>query len=124
MRLGGLIGYQIGSHAFADRMLPPCAFQFQHIIFFQVQCFPTYSVLAALGNPTVDYFSLDVEGAEFPILKTIPWDKMTVKLLGIEIAHLGKVFEGTWQDVSKYLFNEDFIMIAQSTNDMFYEYSP
>ena len=99
-------------------------FKFSTLIFFQVQCFPTYSVLAALGNPTVDYFSLDVEGAEFPILKTIPWDKMTVKLLGIEINHLGKVFEGTWQDVSKYLFNEDFIMIAQSTNDMFYEYSP
>jgi len=90
----------------------------------KVQCFPIYSVLAALGNPTVDYFSLDVEGAEFPILKTIPWDKMTVKLLGIEIAHLGKVFEGTWQEVSKYLFHKDFIMIAQSVNDMFYEYSP
>ena len=26
-----------------------------------VQCFPIYSLLLALGNPTVDYFSLDVE---------------------------------------------------------------
>jgi hypothetical protein len=29
----------------------------------------------ALGNPTVDLFSLDIEGAEYPVLQTIPWDK-------------------------------------------------
>jgi hypothetical protein len=26
-------------------------------------CFPLYSILLALGNPKVDYFSLDIEGA-------------------------------------------------------------
>jgi len=41
------------------------------------QCFPLYSLLLALGNPTVDYLSLDVEGTELGILKTIPWDKVT-----------------------------------------------
>jgi hypothetical protein len=40
------------------------------------QCFPLYSLLLALGNPTVDYLSLDVEGTELGILKTIPWDKV------------------------------------------------
>ena len=33
----------------------------------QVQCFPLYSVLQALDNPKVDYFSLDIEGAEYPV---------------------------------------------------------
>jgi hypothetical protein len=42
----------------------------------QKQCFPLYSLLLALGNPTVDYLSLDVEGTELGILKTIPWDKV------------------------------------------------
>ena len=42
----------------------------------RVQCFPLYSILMALGNPTVDYFSLDIEGAEFPVLKTIPFEKV------------------------------------------------
>ena len=37
---------------------------------------PLYTLLLAMGNPTVHHFSLDVEGAEFPILKTIPWDKV------------------------------------------------
>ena len=41
-----------------------------------LQCMPLYTILLAMGNPTVHYFSLDIEGAEFPVLKTIPWDKV------------------------------------------------
>ena len=33
----------------------------------KVQCFPLYSVLRAIGNPRVDYFSLDIEGLEFQV---------------------------------------------------------
>ena len=33
----------------------------------KVQCFPLYSVLRAIGNPRVDYFSLDIEGPEFQV---------------------------------------------------------
>ena len=38
----------------------------------RVQCFPLYSILLALGNPTVDYLVLDIEGAELQVLKTVP----------------------------------------------------
>ena len=34
----------------------------------------------ALGNPHVDYFSLDIEGAELAMLKTLPWDKIKAVL--------------------------------------------
>ena len=27
-----------------------------------VRCFPLYSILLAIGNPTIDLFSLDIEG--------------------------------------------------------------
>ena len=43
-------------------------------------CLPLYSILLAMGNPTVDYFSLDVEGAELSILQAIPWDKVDIKV--------------------------------------------
>lgn len=43
-------------------------------------CFSFYSILLAVGNPVVDYFSLDVEGAELPILKSIPWEKVNIKV--------------------------------------------
>ena len=46
----------------------------------QVLCFPFHSILSAIGNPSVDYFSLDIEGIELDVLKTIPWDKVDIKV--------------------------------------------
>ena len=43
-------------------------------------CLPLYSILLSIGNPTVDYFSLDVEGAEMGILESIPWDKVDIRV--------------------------------------------
>jgi len=40
-----------------------------------VQCFPMYSILAALGVKHVAYFSLDIEGPEVEVLKTLPLRK-------------------------------------------------
>ena len=34
---------------------------------YDLQCFPLYSLLLAVGNPTINYFSLDIEGAEFQV---------------------------------------------------------
>ncbi|KAF2367962.1 Methyltransferase FkbM [Trinorchestia longiramus] len=52
-----------------------------------VQCFPLISYLEALNVTTVDYFSLDVEGAEYKVLQTIPWDKVDIKTLSVEYLH-------------------------------------
>ena len=56
----------------------------------RIQCIPLYSLLLALGNPTVHYFSLDIEGAELAVLKTLPWDKVDIELVMIEINHSDK----------------------------------
>jgi len=37
------------------------------------------SAIVSRGKIWIDYFSLDVEGAELAILKTIPWDKVDIK---------------------------------------------
>ena len=58
-----------------------------------LQCMPLYTILLAMGNPTVHYFSLDIEGAEFPVLKTIPWDKVQVIKIDsryIDCRHIAK----------------------------------
>ena len=44
-------------------------------------CLPLHSILLSIGNPIVDYFSLDVEGSEMGILRAIPWDKVQIKVL-------------------------------------------
>uniref|UniRef100_A0A8D8YZ02 Protein Star n=1 Tax=Cacopsylla melanoneura TaxID=428564 RepID=A0A8D8YZ02_9HEMI len=53
----------------------------------KVQCFPFYSFMLALDMNTVDYFSLDVEGAELNILRTIPFDKIEIKVMSVEWLH-------------------------------------
>ncbi|XP_021374161.1 protein Star-like [Mizuhopecten yessoensis] len=53
----------------------------------QVQCFPIYSVLLAMNRTTVDFFSLDIEGDELGVLKTIPFEKVDIKMLAVEYSH-------------------------------------
>ena len=40
-----------------------------------------YSILLAANRTTIDFFSLDVEGSELDVLKTIPWDKVDIKVI-------------------------------------------
>ncbi len=52
-----------------------------------VPCFPLESILAALNRTHVDYFSLDVEGKEMEVLKTIPFDRIQIDTLSVEYIH-------------------------------------
>lgn len=49
-----------------------------------VYCFPVNSILRAINQTTVDYFSLDVEGSEPYVLKGIDFDKIKIKVFRIE----------------------------------------
>ena len=49
------------------------------------------------------YFSLDVEGSEFQILKTIPFHNVDIKVINLEINHVGEIFPGILKDILKYL---------------------
>ena len=60
----------------------------KHIL--PVYCFPLYSILLAMNQTHVDYFSLDVEGFELEILKTIPFDKLDITTFSVEYAHAPK----------------------------------
>ncbi len=51
----------------------------------RVQCFPFFSFIAALDIKVVDFLSLDVEGDELKILKTIPFDRVFIKVIAVEI---------------------------------------
>jgi hypothetical protein len=64
--------------------------------------------LQFLGNPKVDLFSLDIEGAEFQVLKTLPWDKVDIKVLLVEVDHLGKVFEGDLKSFDEFLVSKGY----------------
>ena len=83
------------------------------------QCFPLYSYLAALDYPTVNLLSLDIEGAEFEVFKTIPWDKVRIELIMIEVNHSNKeeienVMANAGYEVYKQLKNQDVIYKLKS----------
>ena len=46
--------------------------------------FPLETLLLALKQNTVGVFSLDVEGVEFEVLNTIPFDKIEIKVMTVE----------------------------------------
>ena len=53
------------------------------------QCFTLHSLLLAVGQTEVDYFSLDVEGPELEILQTIPFDEVKINVISVEYRVLG-----------------------------------
>lgn len=50
----------------------------------EVLCIPLYSILKAISMTHINFFSLDVEGAEMDILRTIPFNLVTIELFLIE----------------------------------------
>ncbi|KAK7084815.1 hypothetical protein SK128_005770 [Halocaridina rubra] len=54
----------------------------------KIKAYPLYSLLKAINVTTVDFFSLDVESQEIPVLRTLPWDKIKFKVLCIETIRL------------------------------------
>ena len=46
-----------------------------------MQCMPFYSIIEALGNPRIDFFSLDIDGVDLQVLYTIPWEKVNISVL-------------------------------------------
>ena len=86
----------------------------------RVQCFPLYSVLMALGNPRVELFSLDIEGAEYPVLQTVPWAKVNIRCLIIEVNHAGTIFEGNHFQIRKLMKDNGYKQHQASEIDVIY----
>ena len=55
--------------------------------FIHVECFPLTSILFSLNRTSVDFLSLDVEGVELDILKTIPFNIIDIEVLTVEYRH-------------------------------------
>lgn len=77
-----------------------------------VQCFPLASILFALNRTRVDYFSLDVEGSELKVLRTIPWDKVDIRVLSVEFRH---VPEGK-QVMKEYMAKQGYLVAKEVTH--------
>jgi len=54
---------------------------------YKLQCYPLYDIIIAAGLTSIDFWSLDIEGFEEKVLDTIPWDKVDIKSILIEVEH-------------------------------------
>ena len=77
--------------------------------------------MAALDYPTVDYFSLDIEGAEWTILNSLPWDRINITSLTVEINHAGETLPGSQSDIRHLMQRQGYELAATLTiDDLFY----
>ena len=97
-----------------------------------VPCFPLVTLLLAINVSRIDYFSLDVEGVEMRILRTIPWSQLDIRIMSVEYGHgpngktpylefmknvgdyvvYADIHVGNYE---KALFVEDFIFVKNSS---------
>jgi len=78
-----------------------------------VPCFPLETILLALNRSHVDYFSLDVEGVELDILKTIPFDRITVNVFSVEYRHTPNAenTEGAKKEMITYMTSKGYTLV-------------
>ena len=57
---------------------------FPIVHFVNVPCFSLNTIMNAIGVKKVDMFSLDVEGGEYDVLKTIDFNKLNIDTFVIE----------------------------------------
>ena len=86
----------------------------------EMVCFPLFSILQAIGQHHVDYFSLDVEGAELPILRAIPWDKININAVSIETNSIGEVFPGTMHGLRTLMYKNGYKLYQKTSIDELY----
>lgn len=77
-----------------------------------VQCFPLYSYLLALNVTQVDYFSLDVEGVELDVLKTVPFNLLNIQTLSVEFAHV----PGGKEALHDFMFEQGYVTHSEVTH--------
>ena len=70
-----------------------------------VQCFPLYSILLAHGRTSIDFLSLDIEGHELQVLKTIPWNKVNITVKKILLNAKKNIWNDMWLLVLAYFFS-------------------
>jgi len=97
----------------------------------RVQCLPLYSILMALGkgkndplkpnfmpfsgNPAVDYLSLDLEGSDLAVLRTLPLSEMDVKLISAETSHVNE------RELMLYMGAQGYEAVARMQQDVLFQ---
>ena len=67
------------------------------------------------------YSSLDIEGAEFGVLKTVPWDKVDIEVLLIELIHAGTHFKGSREEIHNFLSSKSYVYLGSICKNSYFQ---
>jgi FkbM family methyltransferase len=81
-----------------------------------VPCFSLSTILAAINVTKVDYFSLDVEGAEWDIIKDLRFDKIPITALTVE--YNGAEDVGTI--ITNHLLKNSYKLTKKDNQDLYF----
>eukprot|EP00520_Triparma_pacifica_P020062 CAMPEP_0118645420 /NCGR_PEP_ID=MMETSP0785-20121206/7496_1 /TAXON_ID=91992 /ORGANISM="Bolidomonas pacifica, Strain CCMP 1866" /LENGTH=138 /DNA_ID=CAMNT_0006537311 /DNA_START=816 /DNA_END=1232 /DNA_ORIENTATION=- len=77
----------------------------------QVHCGPLKAYLAALGISHIDFFSLDVEGAELLVIRQFDFSAVTVDVLMVESNNVyHKAEEGDNLEIRRMMGEKGFVL--------------
>ncbi|KAL3870227.1 hypothetical protein ACJMK2_038304 [Sinanodonta woodiana] len=82
---------------------------FENKPYYEVPCFPLYSIMLAMNRSSIDYFGLDVEGNELLVLQTIPFNDLDIKSLSAECLNRNDSGRENAVAVRTYLESRGFI---------------
>ena len=83
----------------------------------QIQCFPLYSILLALNRTKIDLFSLDIEGDELKVLKTVPFEKVDITVMIVDFFH--QITKGA--ELITFLKGKGYQKVLNSYMDMIFK---
>ena len=81
----------------------------RHTVQMRIPCANLSAMMAAAGVTHLDFWSLDVEGAETVAMRTIDWDRMTAYLIQVEQS--GAALDKN-QEVRVILWKRGFVHVA------------
>jgi hypothetical protein len=81
-----------------------------------VPCFSLNTILTALDITNVDYFSLDVEGNELNVLKSLKFDRFNYQSFTIE--HNGKIIAK--RDIKEIMAQNGYLLMKEDNQDFYY----
>ncbi|KAG7153487.1 protein Star-like [Homarus americanus] len=77
-------------------------------------CFPLFSYILALNITSVDFLSLDTQGSEIDILKSLPWGQVNIRVIIVEIED--PKFAVGFTD---YMTDKGYVLVDQETDYYF-----
>ncbi|CAG0924848.1 unnamed protein product [Notodromas monacha] len=85
-----------------------------------VECYPLYDILVACNSTKLDALFLDVQGPEYDILTTVPWENVDIQLIMVEISTMNKNMKQIEKNMLALLEPHGYKLIKQLGRDFIY----